>query len=220
MRTSTLLLTALLLLSCVACGSDDSAGAEAGAAADATAVAESTVDAATPSAATEPVETPAVETPAEEPTPSTETPAEATVAEPLDAIELEPTGQAICDVVASLDFSAVHDAPNGQLQPGDDRCLWLPSDGRTIDFGTWLADDPDDATGETLLAQSTPGNPNTEVAPLTSLGRPALTASTDATNGVHVLLNDRFVLVVKTFEDYTIDQLTGLTTQFLAAANG
>lgn len=101
MRTSTFLLSALLLLSCVACGSDDSAGA----AADATAVAESTVDAATPSAATDPVETPAVETPAEEPTPSTETPAEATVAEPLDAIELEPTGQAICDVVAALDFS-------------------------------------------------------------------------------------------------------------------
>ena len=218
MRTSTFLLTALLLLACMACGSDDSAGAEADTAADATAAAESTVDAATPSAATEPVETPAVETPAEEPPPSTEAAAEVTVAEPLDAIELEPTGQAICDVVATLDFSAVNDAPDAQIQPGDGSCLWLPSDGRTIDFGSWLSD-PAHGTGETLLNESTPGDPSTEITQLTSLGRPALGASNDRTTGVYVLLNDEFVLMVETFEDYTVDELTGLAAQFLAAAN-
>ena len=218
MRTSTFLLTALLLLACVACGSDDSAGAEAEADPTVAAV-DPTVGATTPSAATEPDETPAAETPADEPPPTTEAPTEATVAEPLDAIELEPTGEAICDVVATLDFSAVNDAPDAQIQPGDGSCLWLPSDGRTIDFGSWLSD-PAYGTGETLLNESTPGDPSTEITQLTSLGRPALGASNDRTTGVYVLLNDDFVLMVETFEDYTVDELTGLAAQFLAATNG
>ncbi|WP_108667102.1 hypothetical protein [Euzebya rosea] len=221
-NASTSVLALLLLLTCLACG-DDSAGADA--AGEATATVESEDTRATPTA-----DTPATDTATTEPAttePATTKPATtddssapAVAAEPLGPIELEPTGEAICGVVADLDFSAVNDATDVPLQPGDDRCLWLPSDGRTIDFGTWVADDPDDATGETLLAQSTPGNPNTEVAPLTSLGRPALTASTEATNGVHVLLNDRFVLIVKTFEGYTLDELTDLASQFLAAAAG
>lgn len=221
-NATTSVLALLLLLTCLACG-DDSAGADA--AGEATATVESEATRATPTADTPATDTattePATTEPATtEPATTDDSSAPAVAAEPLGPIELEPTGEAICGVVADVDFSAVNDATDVPLQPGDDRCLWLPSDGRTIEFAAWATSDLNNATGDALLDGAITNDPNAEIVELTNLGRPAISTSSDRERTVNVLLNDTFVLMVLTFQDYTVEELTGLAAQFLAAASG
>ena len=226
MRHATISVLALmLLLTCLACG-DDSAGADASD--EVTAVVESEDIQATPTAATPTTDTATTEPATAEPAPTESAPTDdstapaepAGAAEPLGPIELEPTGEAICGVVADVDFSAVNDATDVPLQPGDDRCLWLPSDGRTIEFAAWATSDLNNATGDALLDGAITNDPNAEIVELTNLGRQAISTSSDRERTVNVLLNDTFVLMVLTFQDYTVEELTGLAAQFLAAASG